>query len=165
MSRLSEVGNVLCSAFRLVGLFGVDYIQHDDEPWLVEVNPRYTGSVEIFELATHRALLTEHLLACGMDPAELPPTRNPQTLSPEDWVVGKAILYARQNLIAPEIEIDDPECRDLFSVPARADIPWPGTAIAAGEPVMTLFTTGHDVQECADRLAEQESSWQNRLPR
>ncbi len=163
MSRLRQVGNVLCSAFRLVGLFGVDYIQHDDEPWLVELNPRYTGSVEIFELATHRALLTEHLRACGMDPAELPPTGNPQVLCTKAPVVGKAILYARRDLIAPEIEIDEPRCRDLFSVPASTDIPWPGTEIKAGEPVMTLFTTGHDVQECADRLAEQESSWQNRL--
>ena len=45
MSRLRQLGNVLKSAFRLVGLFGVDYIQHDDEPWLVEINPRYTASV------------------------------------------------------------------------------------------------------------------------
>ena len=73
MSRLRQLGNVLSSAFRLVGLFGVDYIQHDDEPWLVETNPRYTASVEVFELATHRTLLTEHLRACGMDLVESPP--------------------------------------------------------------------------------------------
>ncbi len=73
MSRLRQLGNVLISAFRLVGLFGVDYIQHDDEPWLVEINPRYTASAEVFELATHRTLLTEHLRACGMDLVESPP--------------------------------------------------------------------------------------------
>ena len=59
--------------------------------------------------------------------------------------------------MAPEIEIDDSRCRDLFAVPAIADVPWPGTVIAAGEPIMTLFTTGHDVQECEDRLAELEA--------
>jgi len=163
MARLGQVGNVLCSAFRLVGLFGVDYIQHDGEPWLVELNPRYTASVEIFELATHRTLLAEHLCACGMDPVELPSPGKVKALTTNAPVVGRAILYARRNLMAPEIEIDDPRCRDLFDVPAIADVPWPGTAIAAGEPIMTLFTTGHDVQECAVRLAEQESFWQNRL--
>jgi predicted ATP-grasp superfamily ATP-dependent carboligase len=159
ISRLHHVGNVLCSAFRLVGLFGVDFIQRDDEPWLVEINPRYTASVEIFELATHRTLLTEHLRACGMGPVEMPPPGKPRTLTTRAPVVGKAILYAQRNMAAPEIEIEDPRSRDLFAVPAIADVPWPGTAIAAGEPIMTLFTTGHDVQECEVRLAEQEFLW------
>ena len=38
-------------AFGLVGLFGVDLILRDGEPWPVEVNPRYTASVEVLELA------------------------------------------------------------------------------------------------------------------
>ena len=33
---------------------------------------KYTASVEVFELATHRTLLTEHLRACGMDLVESP---------------------------------------------------------------------------------------------
>ena len=47
MSRLRQVGNVLSSAFRLVGLFGVDYIQHGDEPWLVEINPHTLNLKEV----------------------------------------------------------------------------------------------------------------------
>ena len=66
-------------------------------------------------------------------------------------------------MVAPEIEIDDPRCRDPFALPVIADVPWPGTVIAAGHPIMTLFATGHDVQECEVRLAEQESYWRNRL--
>jgi len=163
MSRLHQMGNVLCSAFRLVGLFGVDYIQHDGEPWLVEINPRYTASVEILELATHRTLLAEHLRACGMDPVELPSAGKPGVLTRKAPVVGKAILYARRNMVAPEIEFDDPRCRDLLTVPAIGHIPWPGMEIAAGEPIITLFTTGHDLSECETRLAEQESFWQSRL--
>ena len=61
------------------------------------------------------------------------------------------------------IEIDDPRWRDLFAVPAIADVPWPGTAIAAGEPVMTMFTKGEDICECADRLDELETFWHNKL--
>ena len=163
MSRLRQLGNVLSSAFRLVGLFGVDYIQHDDEPWLVEINPRYTASVEVFELATHRTLLTEHLRACGMDLVESPPPGKPKTVTTKAPVVGKAVLYAQRYMVAPEIEIDDPRCRDPFAVPAIADVPWPGTAIAAGEPIMTMFTKGEDVRECEARLDELETLWQNSL--
>jgi hypothetical protein len=66
-------------------------------------------------------------------------------------------------LVAPEIEIEDPRCRDPFAVPAIADVPWPGSAIAAGEPIMTMFTQGEDIRECEDRLDELETLWQNRL--
>ena len=38
--------------FGLVGWFGVDYVLHDGVPWPVEINPRYTASVEIHELAS-----------------------------------------------------------------------------------------------------------------
>jgi predicted ATP-grasp superfamily ATP-dependent carboligase len=162
-AQLCQLGNVLSSASRLVGLFGVDFIEHGGEPWLVEINPRYTASVEVFELATHRTLLTEHLLACGMKPAESLPAGKPRAEATKASIVGKAILYAQRNLVAPSIEIDDPRSPDLFAVPAIADVPWPGTAIAAGEPIMTVFTTGQDVQECDDRLAELEMDWKNRL--
>ena len=62
--RLDSMGWVLASEFALVGLFGVDYILSDGEPWPVEVNPRYTASVEVLELAMRRSLLAEHLRAC-----------------------------------------------------------------------------------------------------
>ena len=63
-ARLDLMGRVLASEFALVGLFGVDFILRDDEPWPVEVNPRYTASVEVLELALGRSLLAEHLRAC-----------------------------------------------------------------------------------------------------
>jgi len=66
-------------------------------------------------------------------------------------------------MVAPEIEIDDPRCRDSFAVPAIADVPWPGTTIAAGEPIMTMLTKGEDVRECEARLDELETLWQNSL--
>jgi len=50
-----------------------------------------------------------------------------------------------------------------FAVPAIADVPWPRTAIAAGEPIMTMFTKGEDVRECEDRLHELETFWHERL--
>jgi predicted ATP-grasp superfamily ATP-dependent carboligase len=62
--RLAELGDRLASAFGLVGWFGVDYVLHGGIPWPVEVNPRYTASVELHELAAGRTLLREHRAAC-----------------------------------------------------------------------------------------------------
>ncbi len=163
ISSLRRLGTVLSSAFSLVGLFGIDYIERDGEPWLVEINPRYTASVEVFELATRRMLLREHLGASGMHMAEPPSAGKPRAETTIAPVVGKAILYAQRNLIAPEIEIDDPRCRDLFTVPPIADVPWPGTTIAFGEPILTVFATGQDAQECEYRLTELEMIWKEQL--
>ena len=38
--------------FELVGLFGVDFMLDGEEVWTIEVNPRYTASVEIVERCT-----------------------------------------------------------------------------------------------------------------
>jgi uncharacterized protein len=62
---LEQIGGVLASAFGLKGLFGVDLILKDEVPWPVEINPRYTASVEVLEWATGRALLEEHSRVFG----------------------------------------------------------------------------------------------------
>ena len=49
---LDKLGTVLAQAFRLVGLFGVDGVLDAERFWPVEVNPRYTASVEVLEGAT-----------------------------------------------------------------------------------------------------------------
>ena len=58
--KLRRLGDVLARASGLLGWFGVDYVLRDDDPWPVEINPRYTASVEIHELALGRALLCDH---------------------------------------------------------------------------------------------------------
>src|SRR5262249_21663001 len=44
--RLQALGEALVQEFGLQGLFGVDFILRDEQPWPVEINPRYTGAVE-----------------------------------------------------------------------------------------------------------------------
>jgi predicted ATP-grasp superfamily ATP-dependent carboligase len=48
-------------------------------------------------------------------------------------------------------------------VPAVADIPWPGTCVNPGEPVMTIMATGENIAECRSRLVEREREWRSRL--
>src|SRR5205814_9173037 len=96
-ARLEKLGDRLASVFGLVGWFGVDYVLDDGLPWPVEINPRYTASVEIHELAAGRSLLGEHRRACeGGGEQEL----GPEALSPPRLpVIAKRILYATQRLI------------------------------------------------------------------
>jgi uncharacterized protein len=159
-AKLRNLGNALTCAFELVGWFGVDYILHSGDPWLVEINPRYPASLEVHELASGQALLPEHRRACEQtsDVTVLPSRCD----SPRACVVGKLILYAPRSLTSPEIRFElDPA--NLFAVPEVADVPWPGTRINPGEPVMTIMATGENVSECRSRLLKREREWLSRL--
>jgi predicted ATP-grasp superfamily ATP-dependent carboligase len=55
-----ELGRLLASACFLEGLFGVDGILRDGLFFPVEINPRYTASVEVLEYASGISLLKGH---------------------------------------------------------------------------------------------------------
>jgi predicted ATP-grasp superfamily ATP-dependent carboligase len=159
-TKLGRLGDATASGSGLLGWFGVDYVLRDGDPWPVEVNPRYTASVEIHELALGRALLCEHRRACegGIANASTPLIR----AGPP--VVAKIILRARRDFVAPTIDSDD-ECGTANPIGMRAiaDVPWPGTQFAAGDPVMTLLAWGENVADCRSRLNELERTWSERL--
>ncbi|WP_165231317.1 ATP-grasp domain-containing protein [Aquisphaera insulae] len=157
METLRTTGRVLAEAFGLIGLFGVDFVLHDGEPVPIEVNPRYTASVEVLEFATGRSLLAEHLRACG---GGAPDRRAMAAAAP---VVGKLILYAREALIAPDIPLPRSALVDRFALPRIADVPWPGTPIAAGEPILTVFARGESLPGCERRLRRAEEQLWRRI--
>jgi predicted ATP-grasp superfamily ATP-dependent carboligase len=159
-AKLGRLGDAIASGSGLLGWFGVDYVLRDGDPWPVEVNPRYTASVEIHELALGRALLCEHRRACegGVTVAPAPP----QKAGPP--VIAKVIVRARRDFIAPAIDFDDDrETGNPIGLRAVADVPWPGTRFAAGDPVMTLQAWGENVSDCQSRLNDLERTWSERL--
>ena len=70
----------------------------------VEVNPRYTASVEVLELALGRSLLIEHFVPACRGRRTGQPIRLIASIS---RVVGKAILFASRPLVVPDVSIDD----------------------------------------------------------
>ena len=64
---------MLAATFGLVGLVGVDVvIDEAGELHVIEVNPRPTASMELFERATGESLAAAHLAACGFVPPPAP---------------------------------------------------------------------------------------------
>jgi len=139
--KLESLGEVLVREFRLRGLFGVDFILRDDEPWPVEINPRYTGAVEVLEYASDEAFL-----------GEPSPVRAQVLNSP---MVGKAILFAKRDFRFPA---DGPWTETLRclspieELPPFADIPKAGTRIEIAQPVLTMLSKCNRVDECREEL-------------
>lgn len=136
-----EIGGALTREFGLRGLFGVDAIRDQDGIVPIEVNPRYTASVEVHELAGSPATLALHAAACRGPLPSIP-------AAPAPGLFGKAHLFAPADLRIPENI-------DLRSIGTAeiADVPAPGSLVRAGAPILTLLTRGDDEGCCARLLA------------
>jgi predicted ATP-grasp superfamily ATP-dependent carboligase len=145
-NTLSQIGNVLAARFELAGLFGLDFILEGELVWTVEINPRYTASIEVVERATRIPVLALHAEACrGSNMLSVPPF-------PGEFITcGKAILFARR-----DIQISRPLSERWLQEalhlpwPTLADVPAADTAVQSGRPILTLFAEGinhHQVEE------------------
>jgi predicted ATP-grasp superfamily ATP-dependent carboligase len=151
-----HIGAVLTRHCQLRGLFGVDCMLRDGVPWPIEVNPRYTASVEVVEFATGISALALHRRA--FDPA----SAKPQAAGKIEGVIGKAILFAPAALTFPP---RGPWQRrvDPFAIPDFADIPPAGQLIRTGRPVLTFFARAATEAECLDRLRKTAAALDRRL--
>jgi predicted ATP-grasp superfamily ATP-dependent carboligase len=151
--QLEWLGGTLAAGAGLRGLFAADLIVRDGRAWPVEVNPRYTASVEVLEYATGRCSVAWHRRV--FDPsAPEPPAPTP---SAGCGVVGKAVLFAGSDLAFPA---DGPwlatlrEPAPVEVMPAFADIPHPAETIPAGRPILTLFAAADSVAGCLAGLKQ-----------
>ncbi len=167
-----NLGAVLVREFGLRGLFGVDWLLDAyGESWILEVNPRYTASLELLEFATGRAWLLDHAEAfsakkvrrtsSGLQQDHRDDSRSPGTssrcfgkssrsLGTSSRCFGKAIVYARDSGEVPlsglwnvaAADADDP-----WHCPTYADIPHPGTRMEAGWPVLSVLAQAPTFEE------------------
>jgi len=155
LERVEAMGHVLANRFHLKGLFGVDFQLNGEHPWPVEINPRYTASVEVLELAQQRSLLLGHRAL--FDPAIPFPAPWPQGQTSR--VVGKLILFATAPCRFPDYTRPRAIHPDRFHLPTLADRPEPGTPSETGAPITTLFASGESLHACAERLERKQQRW------
>lgn len=146
---LSQIGDAVGRWARLRGVWGVDFILRDGQPYPVDVNPRYTAGLEVVEYGCRYAPLADHVEAFGLSPCPAGPC--PRT----SRVVGKAIYFAPHPVVFPPAGPWDADLTgefDPWRLPGFADIPHPGEPIDAGSPVLTVFASGSTPAECGEQL-------------
>jgi predicted ATP-grasp superfamily ATP-dependent carboligase len=134
----------LTRRFGLRGVNGLDLVVANDSdgcpcPFLVEVNPRYTASMELVEIAHGLNIFSLHLEAMA---GQLPKFSLGQHL--EGHFIGKGIVFARRTLTVPEAMGGVEQ--------GRRDIPFPGDRIMAARPVCTVLAEGDERESCLDKL-------------
>ncbi|MDP1646262.1 MAG: ATP-grasp domain-containing protein [Thiobacillus sp.] len=148
-----DAARALTGKLGLIGLNGLDFIVTNNNGWvLLELNPRPTATLELWDVPPLPPLFDLHIEACnGRLPAKLPqPTGS----------MAVAVAYAEKTLYT----------HDAFTWPSWcADLPWADSVIEAGDPVCTVRAEGMDAasakrqvlarrREILDQLARFHSS-------
>jgi predicted ATP-grasp superfamily ATP-dependent carboligase len=157
---LMQIGDVLSKSFELSGLFGVDFILDGESVWTVEVNPRYTASVEICERALGWCAIEAH----ANNWPHMHAKRTSAWSRLPTLVHGKAILFAKRNFVISD-EFAEMGLAEAVREPwpTLADISAAGTRIDVGRPVLTIFAWGGDGDEVERKLRDRVADIKARL--
>ncbi|HEV2178844.1 MAG TPA: ATP-grasp domain-containing protein [Gemmatimonadaceae bacterium] len=135
----SAIADTLTRELRLVGVNGIDFIARSGTPFVTEVNPRYTASMELAERAFGFSVFGAHVRGCdGVSTRfDLDSARRDSAAQ----AFGKAIVFAKRTVVVGDTRawLDDPSVRD---------VPHPGERIPRGSPVCTIFARGRSDTAC-----------------
>ena len=136
--------DAVAAEFSLAGVGSIDVIAsaHGLQP--VEVNPRWSASMELVERARGISMFALHADACAKGTL---PEFDVSAPSEQGVAHGKAIVFAREDLVVGDTRawLDDPTVRD---------VPREGDEIAAGQPICTVLATGSGYDSCYAKLLE-----------
>jgi predicted ATP-grasp superfamily ATP-dependent carboligase len=148
--QIDQTGTAIGDAFRLRGLFGIDFVLAGDAAWPTEVNPRYPASVEVYESVIDLPLLEWHARACltsGSEPDAKPVLEQFRAVldQAESFRAGrtstKAIVYSPFDFAAPDlVELARSPVFTSSGVQI-ADRPQKGSLMPEKAPVCTLLAT------------------------
>ena len=126
-SRMTGHMENLSSALGLVGLNSLDFMLEDGACRVLELNPRPSATMALYDEDFSEGLLQAHIAACQ---GELPPQGE-----------GRTPARAFRHVFAPRTL----RVKENFAWPEGcADIPRPGTLIETGQPVCSLMAASKD---------------------
>lgn len=129
----------LTAALGLVGLNSLDFMLENGEPKVLELNPRPSATMALYDEDYPRGLLVAHIAACW---GQLPGKQ------PEGPIRAFKTVYAPQTLSIKAGGNWPDGC---------ADIPMAGAAIPAGQPLCSLQAQSRSRAEVEDLLNTREA--------
>jgi predicted ATP-grasp superfamily ATP-dependent carboligase len=136
VSHISETSEAISRELELSGSIGLDFVvDESDNIWLMEVNPRIQGTLELIEAAGDLSVTSLHFLASkGVLPDEVP------NIGPG----VKMIVYSRRDGAVP----------DLTKYSNTVDRTPPGVIVNMRDPICTVVEVGTSMSECYQKASE-----------
>ncbi len=123
--EMEALAEELVLEFKLLGSNGVDFLVTERGPIVLEINPRFQGSLDTVEKAMKINLFEAH---AGCFRGELP--EKPKS----NCFAARGVIYSERELFI------DIKLMDLILREKSADIPSKGSIIELDEPLTSLFT-------------------------
>ncbi len=151
LAQVRRISAALTREFGLVGVNGFDFVLNAGRVIPLEVNPRYSASMELIERACGLSIFDMHVRA--ITGGELPEVGLglrlaeaglPQT---NTGFYGKAILYAGKDGRAPDTT--------GWLERGIRDVPFPGEGLRQGGPICTLLASAPTRDACFASLVAQ----------
>jgi predicted ATP-grasp superfamily ATP-dependent carboligase len=142
VDRASALAGAAAFEFGLRGVNGIDFVASGNELFPIEMNPRWSSSMELVERLFGWSVFGVHAAACAQAtllPFDLPAATHGVS------AVGKAIVFARTELLLGDT-------RGWLADPTVRDVPHPGERIHAGQPICTVFAGGAAGRRCYEAL-------------
>ena len=127
----------LTTAFGLHGINGVDFIWHADRIWTIEVNPRLSASLELFDMAYAAPVFDWHVRGCLGQ--ELPDIGVLSTRA-----FGKAVIFASTNVTTGDTQ--------FWANHDLCDIPHDHEHILRDHPICTALVEEETADACLTTL-------------
>ena len=131
--RMCEIAEFLTTELGLVGSNGIDFVVTDDVPFVIEVNPRFQGSLDTVELSTG--------LNLNLVDASMKAVRGDLLVERVEAkrYAAKTIVFARQEgVVMGNLDM---------GVQGIVDIPEKGRIVKQGEPIATGIGIGDSREE------------------
>jgi predicted ATP-grasp superfamily ATP-dependent carboligase len=130
-NEMMQYATRIALKFRLLGSNGVDFMLTEKGVSVLEVNPRFQGSIDTVQLSMGLNIFDAHVKSFSGD---LPEPGKPVCFA------AKAIVYANRNVVINEkISSTLAICMEKGRA---ADIPQAGWMVRPDEPVITVLETG-----------------------
>ncbi len=129
---VTDIGSAIAQRTGVIGLCNIDLIvDRSGKPWLLEINPRWSGSSEVIEQSMIGDVVS--LLAIGRDPR-----RASMSVMDPKRQTYKRVIYAPREAepLRFQLQAIAPELNDQVQV---ADIPADGTVIEPGWPICSVL--------------------------
>jgi hypothetical protein len=136
------------NCFSLKGSNGVDLVISKGVPYVIEVNPRFQGTLECTEKALGINLVETHVKACTEN--ILPDKGDFKQSSLRHM---RLILFAHKRAIVPDLILRK-ECRD---------IPHPRARVEIGDPICSIMLEGSDRNNLLKRGKQMATNIYNSL--
>ncbi|MBM3964381.1 MAG: ATP-grasp domain-containing protein [Planctomycetes bacterium] len=170
LNQLDRFGNVVRCEVGHRGLWQADFILSDGRLSLLEINPRWSSSMELLDAIGQMSnpslevidalnnFVEWHVQSLGESP--IPIHRNREFgSSTTSFMIGKCIIYAQCDLRLDEGLLDSwwnqrwqGSVQELDFGVRYADIPPIGSAIERGYPILSCFATGESRGSIVEQL-------------